>query len=89
MYRLELTRRAQCELDNISGKEFERIIIALKGLRDNPRPTKCKKLRRSIYRIRQGKWRIIYAVFDKENLILVGKITRRSESTYDGLDQLF
>ena len=89
MYRFEITRRAQHELDNIHSKELERIIVALKNLRVNPRPKNCKKLRRTIYRVRQGNWRIVYAVFDKEKLVIIGKIARRSESTYDGLDYLF
>jgi len=42
-----------------------------------------------MYRIRVGNWRVVYAVFDRDNLVIVGKIARRSEKTYDGLDGLF
>lgn len=89
MYRVELTSRAQCELDEISRKEFERVGLALGHLSTDPRPPGAKKLRGPIYRIRVGGWRIIYAVFDKDGLVIVGKIARRSEKTYNKLDKLF
>jgi mRNA interferase RelE/StbE len=89
VYRVELTSRAQCELDEISRKEFEHVGLALSRLSTDPRPSGAKKLRGPIYRIRVGGWRIIYAVFDKDGLVIVGKIARRSEKTYNKLDKVF
>ncbi len=89
MYRVELSSRAQRELEGIRGKEFERIIVGLRGLPGNPRPLGVKKMRGPIHRIRVGRWRIIYAVFDKDSLVIVGKIARRSEKTYNKVDELF
>jgi len=89
VYRVEFSSRAQRELDEIPGKEFERIVLALRGLSSNPRPLGVKKLRGPIHRIRVGGWRIIYAVFDKDGLVIVGKVVRRSEKTYNKLDRLF
>jgi mRNA interferase RelE/StbE len=89
MYRLELTRRAQHNLEKLSRQDFEQIIIAIHGLREEPRHRGTKKLSGPIYRVRVGKWRIIYAVFDKDKLIIVGKIARRSEDTYNKVDELF
>ena len=89
MYRLELTSRAQRELDKLGGEELERVVTAIQGLKDEPRPQGVRKLRGSIYRIRVGDWRVIYAVFDKDKLVVVGKIARRSEHTYNKVDELF
>lgn len=89
MYRVELSSRAQRELKEIRGKEFDDIVAVLRGLRNNPRPLGVKKLRGPIHRIRVGDWRIIYAVFDKDGLVIVGKVARRSEKTYNKLDRLF
>lgn len=89
MYRVELTSRAQRELDKVQGQEFERIVVTLRGLRNNPRPFGVRKLRGPIYRIRVGDWRIMYAVFNKDGLVIIGKIARRSENTYDEVDRLF
>ena len=88
MYQLKLTSRAQRELDKLTAEDLGRIVAALQQLVDNPRPSGSKKLRDTIYRIRTGHWRIIYAVFDKDNLIIVGKIARRSKSTYDRMKDL-
>ena len=89
MYRVELSSRAQRELEEIREKKFDDIVAALRGLRNNPRPLGVKKLRGPIHRIRVGGWRIIYAVFDKDGLVIVGKVARRSEKTYNKLDRLF
>ena len=89
MYRIELTSRAQRELGQIRGKESERVVAALRGLPGNPRPPGVKKLRGPIHRLRVGSLRIVYAVFDKDDLVIVGKIVRRSEKTYSDIDELF
>lgn len=89
MYQVRLASRAQRELDKLSTKDLGRVVAALQQLRDNPRPSGVKKLRGSIYRIRVEDWRIIYAVFDKENLVVVGKIAKRSKDTYDRIKELF
>ena len=89
MYRRELTKRAQRELDKLSGDDLERVVAAIRGLRDNPRPHGAKKIRGPIHRIRVGDWRIVYAVFDKDQLVIVGKIARRTKQTYEGLGELF
>ncbi len=89
MYRLRLTPRARRDLDKLSQEELEYIAPTLRQLIDNPRPLGNKKLSGHIYRIRKGDWRIIYAVFDRDNLIIVGKIARRSEDTYDKVKDLF
>lgn len=81
MYRLELTSRAQRELDKLQSEEFDRILGAIQRLRAEPRPVGARKLRGPIYRIRSGDGRIIYAVFDKDQLVIAGKIARRAEAT--------
>jgi len=89
VYRVELTPKAQRELDKVQQEEFEYIVIALRGLQDNPRPFGVKKLRGPIHRIRVGDWRVIYAVFNKDGLVIIGKIARRSGNTYNKFDRLF
>lgn len=89
MYRRELTRRAQRELGKLSGDDLERVVAAIRGLRENPRPHGAKKIRGPIYRLRLGDWRIVYAVFDKDQLVIVGKVARRTKRTYERTDELF
>jgi len=89
VYQLKLTSRAQRELDKLPAQELARIVAALQQLGGDPRPFGSNKLRASIYRIRVGDWRMIYAIFDKDNLIIVGKIARRSKDTYQRVGDLF
>ena len=89
MYRIELTNRAKRELDKLALKDFKQIDAVIRALTKEPRPQGVKKLKGAIYRVRAGDWRIIYAVFDKDKLVIVGKVTRRSEGTYDRVDERF
>lgn len=89
MYQLELSRRANRDFQKLPIAEFERVAATLKQLKENPRPVGIKKLKSTIYRIRTGDWRIIYTISDKENSIVVLKIARRSEDTYNKLKELF
>ena len=88
-YTVELTRRAQRELTQLQMPDFRRLSESIRGLEDNSRPKGVRKLRGSIYRLRLGDWRIIYSVFDKDKLVVVGKVVRRSEDTYNRVDELF
>ena len=88
MYQLELTSQAQRQLDKPSVADLRRIVATIQQLRNNPRPSGVKKLRGPIYRIRVGNWRIVYAVFERDNLIVVGKIARRSKDTYKRMREL-
>ena len=88
MYEVELTRRAYYEFNKLSSTDQERIEAALDRLSANPRPTGMRKIYGNIYRIRSGDWRIIYAVFDKDRLVLVGRVIRRAEDTYDRMKDL-
>jgi mRNA interferase RelE/StbE len=89
MYEVELTRRAHHEFNKLSLKEQDRIETTLGRLNINPRPPGIRKIYGNTYRIRTGGWRIIYAVFDKDRLVLVGRIVRRAEDTYDRVRDLF
>ena len=89
MYRVELRPRAQREFDRLPSGDQARILGALVPLADQPRPRRSTKLTGSIYRLRAGPFRIIYAVFDRHQLVLVGKIARREKDTYDDIETLF
>ena len=89
MYRVRLTSRARRELDKIAGEDAENIASALQAIGKNPRLPGVKKLRENIHRVRVGDWRIIYAISDKDRLVIVGKIVRRSEDTYDRVKDRF
>jgi mRNA interferase RelE/StbE len=87
-HRVNLSPRAKRELDRASHVLFRKLDSAIWALRDDPRPSGCVKLKGPIYRIRVGRWRVIYAVFDRDQLVLILKVAQRSEQTYRDLADL-
>ncbi len=80
-YTILLAPPAERQLKAFAPPVQKRLVRRLKTLRDNPRPQGVKKLagEDDLYRIREGDYRIIYAIQDKELIILVVKIGNRKE----------
>ena len=79
-YRVFLRRSAADELGRIPKKDLARIVERIRALEQNPRPPGCEKLSAlERYRVRQGDYRVVYAVDDKEKIVDVVKIGHRSE----------
>lgn len=79
-YRVFLKKSAADELGRIPKKDLLRIVERIRLLKQNPRPHGCEKL--SVlerYRVRQGDYRIVYAVDDDEKTVDVIKIGQRRE----------
>ncbi|MBI4283889.1 MAG: type II toxin-antitoxin system RelE/ParE family toxin [Chloroflexi bacterium] len=89
MYEIVFTSRARREFEKLSMTFQERMAAAIEHLEVNPRPAGVKKLTGLIYRLRVGDWRIIYAVLDKQRRVVIVKVARRSEDTYDKVKDLF
>ncbi len=85
-YKLRIKKSAAKELEAISRKaDRRRIVSRIEALAENPRPDGCKKLSGSErYRIRQGSYRIVYAIEDKQLVVYVVKIADR-KSVYRAL----
>ncbi len=87
-YTLKLHRDIEKQLSRISRKQKERLVEVMRSLRFEPRPHDCQYLQDDLYRIRVGEYRIIYAVFDDEIVVVVCKVARRSKKTYKDLEKL-
>jgi mRNA interferase RelE/StbE len=85
VYRLLLHPSIEKQLARVPKRYAQRLANVMRSLRDAPRPTGAKHLDKELYRIREGDFRIIYAVFDNEQVVFIGKIARRSERTYRDL----
>ena len=70
------------DLDVLSEKDYQRIDQKIVDLGGAPRPPGNEKLHDSIFRVRQGPWRIIYVVDDAMKRVIVSRVKRRNESTY-------
>ena len=73
MYRIDLSRRAEKDLDRLPPRGAARVIAALRGLAAEPRPRGASKLVGvEGYRVRVGVYRIIYEVDDAARVVTVG-----------------
>lgn len=80
MYKVEVRRRAQQALDKLPESDLQAIIGAIKDLAQAPRPRGIEKVKSTgLWRIRQGDYRIIYAIDDKERLVTIVRIGHRRE----------
>ena len=60
---------------------FEKISEAIDKLASNPRPAGVRKLkgRKNEWRVKVGRYRILYAIYDSDKYILIYRITQRKE----------
>jgi mRNA interferase RelE/StbE len=85
-YKLELRHLAQKQLDELPERDYEAIAKIISSLAKEPRPKRVKKLADSgLWRIRMRKYRVVYAIDDKVQLVTIVRIVRRREDTYKSL----
>jgi mRNA interferase RelE/StbE len=90
MYRVEASStRIKRELRSIPPNDRERVIQVIEALKENPRPHGIVQLESNVYRLRIGEYRVMYKVFDREQLVIIGRVARRSEKTYQDISDLF
>ena len=79
-YNLITKKSAERELRATPKQDMRRIVARIQGLAQDPRPSGCEKLsERERYRVRQGDYRIIYAVDDESRTVEIVKIGHRRE----------
>jgi mRNA interferase RelE/StbE len=81
-YRLLIKPSAAKEIEALGQKkDRQRIVNRIGALAAEPRPAGCEKLASAEgrYRIRQGRFRIIYAVDDTARTVDVVKVGHRRE----------
>jgi len=78
-YTVQITDKARKELAGLPKEVQTRVWEKIVALALNPRPDGCKKLKakQDKYRIRIGKYRVLYEVADKKLVVLVVKISSR------------
>ena len=67
------------DLRKVPKSYLKKILSRIEQLKDDPRPIGCEKLTgQELYRIRQGKNRIVYSIQDNELTVWVIKVGHRS-----------
>ena len=84
-FELRFKKSVARDLRRIPVVEVKKILKRIDGLSENPRAVGCVKLAgNDKYRIRQGRYRILYQIVDKELIIYVVKVAHRSGVYEDG-----
>ena len=80
-YNILIKPSAAKEIEAISSKkDRQRVVHRILKLADNPYHPGCLKLTgQDKYRVRQGRYRIIYAIEDNELLVYVVKVGHRKD----------
>jgi mRNA interferase RelE/StbE len=77
-YKIYIKPTAIKELQKIPKRDVTKIIDKIRSLSLNPRPPGCEKLSADEkYRIRQGRYRIVYSIEDDKLIVLVIKMGHR------------
>lgn len=81
MYSILLERAAEKDLTRLSVVVHGRVIAAIRGLAQNPRPPGCRKLTgaQNDWRIRVGDYRVIYEIADVIRVVRVHRVRHRGE----------
>ena len=80
-YSVLLSPPAERQLRSFAPAIQKRLVKRMKSLQNDPRPSGVTKLagEDNLYRIREGDYRLIYTVQDKELIVLVVKIGDRKK----------
>lgn len=77
-YRVFFKRSVEKDFERIPQKDLLKILNRIKALEENPRPKGCEKLTgQERYRLRQGRYRMIYSIQDDELTIWIVKVGHR------------
>lgn len=80
-YKLFIKPSAAKEIEVLPRQDRRKIVARIDGLASNPRPAGCEKLTgQEQYRIRQGRYRILYTINDKDLVVVVVRVAHRKEA---------
>ncbi len=82
LYKIEFKKSAEKELFKLPNKSIINVSKAIEELSRNPRPNGYKKLKsyNNLYRIRTGKYRVIYTIENQRLVIEILEIVQRKDA---------
>lgn len=79
-YRLLIKPSAAKEVESTPLKDRRKIVLRIRALGGEPRSGVAEKLAGSdLYRVRQGAYRIIYLIDDRDRTVTIVKVGHRRE----------
>ena len=81
VYKIETSPAAERQLKKLPEEIRMPISESISALKNNPRPVGVKKMsgQPNLYRIRVGKYRILYTIFKQDSLIIITKVAHRRD----------
>ncbi len=77
-YKILFKKSVWKDFELIPDKDLKRILERIESLCENPRLPSCKKLAsQERYRLRQGRYRILYSIQDDELTVWIVKVGHR------------
>lgn len=87
-YRVKVTDDAAREIVHLPGNVRQRVRHLVRTLAEHPLPSGARELRgyAGYYRVRLDRWRVIYRVYEDDQVVLVLRVRRKSgPETYEAL----
>jgi len=79
-YKVYFKESVEKDFTAIPKKDLVKILRRIKALSENPRPSGCEKLTgRERYRVRQGRYRIVYSIEDEVLTVWIVKVGHRKD----------
>ena len=80
-YEIEISRTAEEHLGALPRPDQERVARRMLALADDPFPRGSRKLTgyEDVYRVRVGRYRILYSVADRKLVIIILKVGHRKD----------
>ena len=79
-YKIFFKKSVEKDFNSIPKKDLIKILGRIQALAEDPRPPGCEKLTgQQRYRLRQGRYRILYSIQDDELTVWVVKVGHRKD----------
>jgi mRNA interferase RelE/StbE len=77
-YKIYFKESVEKDFKAIPKKDVKKILLTINKLTENPRPSGCEKLTgQERYRVRQGRYRILYSIQDDDLVVWVVQVGHR------------
>ena len=79
-YKVYFRESVEKDFNSVPKKDLVKILRRIEALSKNPRPLGCEKLTgQERYRVRQGRYRIVYSVQDESLTVWIVKVGHRKD----------
>jgi mRNA interferase RelE/StbE len=81
-YEIEISQTAEKQLKKLARRDQRRVVAAILALGEDPLPRGSRKLSGydDVFRIRAGRYRIIYSLARRKLIVIILKIGQRKDA---------